>query len=73
MENKWDIGDFRPPKMLLHVCPVCSELVRECDKCGGTADDCISFSCGESQGRGHICYTFWDELHIDHIERDVYV
>jgi len=63
MENKWNIVDFKPPEMLLCVCPVCNELVRACDKCGDTADGCISFSCGKSQGKGHICYNCWNELH----------
>ena len=62
MENKWDIGDFKPPEMLFHVCPICSDLVRACDKCGVTADLCFSISCGKSQGKGHICYNCWDKL-----------
>jgi hypothetical protein len=72
MVNKWNIEDFKPPKMFWHVCSVCNDLVRVCDKCGRTADDCISFSCGKSQGKGHICYTCWDDLRTGEGENDEY-
>jgi len=70
MENKWDIRDFKPPEEYICVCPVCKELVLACDKCGDTADDVFSISCGESEGKGHICYHCWDELHTGEGENE---
>jgi len=70
MENKWDIGNFKPPEEFICVCRVCNQLVLACDKCGETVDYMYSISCGEGNGKGHICYSCWDKLHAGEGENE---